>query len=357
MNERIEKIRTRMKEEGLDGFLVSDPTSIYYLTGAVIYPFERMWLLLIRADGNDTLFANRLFVFEDTGIDTLWYSDNDDAPAVLCSRLEGISRLGVDKQLAARFLVPVLNFFPGIRVSLCGMVDDLRIIKDEHEKEIMRESSRINDIACARALSRLREGMTEKELAAIVSAEYEDLGASGCCFGTIAAFGANAADPHHESDGTVLKKGDCVLLDMGCYYKGYCSDMTRTCFFGEADEKQLKVFDIVKEANERAKSIVKPGVRFCDIDAAARDYIASFGYGENFTHRLGHCIGLVDHEPEDVGPVNTDPVRPGMVFSIEPGIYLAGEFGVRLEDLVIVTEEGCEVLNSLPMEPNIHRYR
>ncbi len=351
MNDRIEYIRKRLNEDGLDAVLISDPTSIFYLTGAYIMPFERMWILLIKADGNDLLFANRLFVFPDTGIETDWHSDTDNASARLVNRLEGVNELGVDKTLAAKFLVPAVS--SGIKIRLYDITDSMRIVKDEKELELMRKSSRINDEACRNALATVHAGMTEKELAAAVSAEYERLGASGCCFGTIAAFGANAADPHHESDGTVLREGDCVLLDMGCYYEGYCSDMTRTAFFGSVTDRQREVYVIVKEAADRAKALVRPGVRFCDIDAAARDYITEKGFGEYFTHRLGHCIGLADHEPEDVGQANANPVRKGMVFSIEPGIYLPGEFGVRLEDLVTVTDDGCEVLNSLSQELSI----
>ena len=349
MNGRIEHIRERMREDGLDAVIVSDPTSIFYLTGASIQPFERMWLLLVKADGEDVLFANRLFVFGETGLNVDWHSDTDDAPARLCSFLGGVKRLGVDKVFPARFLLPAISSGE-TRACLYDVTDGMRIVKDERELDLMRKSSRINDEACAAALASLREGMTEKELAAIVAAEYEKRGASGCCFDTIAAFGANGADPHHETGNARLKKGDSVLLDMGCYYQGYCSDMTRTAFFGSVTDRQREVYAVVKEAADRAKALVRPGVRFCDIDAAARDHIAACGYGEYFTHRLGHCIGLADHEPEDVGPVNTHPVREGMVFSIEPGIYLPGEFGVRLEDLVTVTADGCEVLNRLSQE-------
>ena len=174
---------------------------------------------------------------------------------------------------------------------------------------------------------------------------FELRGASGESFGAIVAFGANASDPHHGNDDTRLRDGDCVLIDMGCVWKDYCSDMTRTKFFRSVTQEQKEVYEIVRKANETAKAMIRPGVRFCDIDAAARDVIEEAGYGEYFTHRLGHGIGLTEHEPEDVGPANPHPVKPGMVFSIEPGIYLPGKFGVRIEDLVIVTEDGCECIN------------
>jgi Xaa-Pro dipeptidase len=240
----------------------------------------------------------------------------------------------------------VIHRFPELVLKVSSAVDDLRIVKDREELDRMRESSRINDAVIEEAYSQLRIGMTEKDLAEIINKGYLAHGSNGFCFGTIVAFGKNAADPHHEPDGTVLEGDSAVLIDMGCYYKDYCSDMTRTRFVGEVTDRERLVYETVLEATERAKAVIRPGTRFCDIDAAARDHITAAGFGEYFTHRLGHCIGLGEHEPQDVGPANTNPVQEGMVFSIEPGIYLPGEFGVRIEDLVIVTAEGYECLNS-----------
>uniref|UniRef100_UPI00402A531A M24 family metallopeptidase n=1 Tax=Gemmiger formicilis TaxID=745368 RepID=UPI00402A531A len=138
---------------------------------------------------------------------------------------------------------------------------------------------------------------------------------------------------------------DVVLFDIGGRHRNYCSDMTRTFFWGEPDEETARIYDIVRRANEAAEALIKPGVKLCDLDAAARDLITEAGYGEYFNHRLGHFIGQTDHEKGDVSSANRTEVRPGMIFSIEPGVYLPGEFGVRVEDLVLVTETGCEVLN------------
>ena len=164
------------------------------------------------------------------------------------------------------------------------------------------------------------------------------------------AFGANAADPHHAPDGTVLKEGDCVLFDVGCRKDGYCSDMTRTFFWRSASEHHRQVYETVRRAQETAEAGVRPGVRLCDIDAMARDVIAAAGYGPNFTHRLGHFIGLETHEYGDVSPADCRMTESGMIFSIEPGIYLKDDIGVRIEDLVLVTEEGCERLNRYSKE-------
>ena len=349
-SERIKKLKASLKQEGIDAILLSNPTSIYYLSGASIYPFERMWMLLVPAEGESVLFANKLFVFPETGIETVWHTDSDNAPELLCSYLKEFGRLGVDRDVTAKYLVPIIHSCPDLELSVSTALEGIRIVKDEEELSIMRKSSLINDEVIEEAFKKLRTGMTEKELASVIEADYVAHGAQGPCFDTIVAFGANAADPHHGPDDTVFPGNGGVLIDMGCYYNGYCSDMTRTRFFGEVTEKERLVYNTVLEATEKAKAIIRPGVRFCDIDAAARDHIAAAGFGQYFTHRLGHCIGLMDHEPGDVGPANEDPVKPGMVFSIEPGIYIPGEVGVRIEDLVVVTEDGYECLNHVNRE-------
>ena len=187
--------------------------------------------------------------------------------------------------------------------------------------------------------------MTEREIADQMLGLYRKHGCEGFSFPPIVSFGANAGDPHHEPDDTVLKRGDVVLFDIGGRRRNYCSDMTRTFFWGEPDEETARIYDIVRRANEAAEALIKPGVRLCELDAAARDLITEAGYGAYFNHRLGHFIGQTDHEKGDVSSANTAVARPGMIFSIEPGVYLPGEFGVRVEDLVLVTETGCEVLN------------
>ena len=183
---------------------------------------------------------------------------------------------------------------------------------------------------------------------------YAAHGCSDVSFAPICGFGPHAADPHHDNDDTPLTAGQCVLIDVGGVYHDYCSDMTRTFFTAEPTEEERRVYELVRQAQAAAEALVKPGVRLCDIDAAARDVITAGGYGPYFYHRLGHFIGLQDHEAGDVSAVNENVVTPGMCFSIEPGIYLPGKFGVRIEDLVLVTEEGCEVLNRYPHELRVH---
>ncbi len=223
-------------------------------------------------------------------------------------------------------------------------------MKDEDEKEKMILASKLNDEAMERFKGLIREGVTEQQVAAEMNAIYKELGTEGPSFGPLVSFGANAAIGHHKPDHTVLKPGDCVLFDVGCKKNSYCSDMTRTFFYKSVSEKGREVYEIVKKANLAAQAAMKPGMRFCDIDKVARDIITEAGYGPNFTHRLGHCIGIEVHDAGDVSSINTDVVEEGMIFSCEPGIYLPGEVGVRIEDLMLMTKDGAVSLNHVSKE-------
>ena len=189
--------------------------------------------------------------------------------------------------------------------------------------------------------------MTEKALEAAYLKNAKAQGGTGPSFAPITCFGANGAEPHHDNDDTRLKDGDSVILDVGLLHRRYCSDMTRTLFFGHVDAEQQKVYDACRRANEAGRAAVRPGLPMCEFDRAARRVIEDAGYGKYFIHRTGHGIGLEVHEHPDNSSVSQIIARPGMCFSVEPGIYLPGRFGVRIEDLVCVTEDGCETLNEL----------
>ena len=343
---RIERVLSNMHEKGLHQIMVTDPKSIWYLTGVDVEPYERLFAFYLNDAGCQVLFLNNLYTVPKTDFEEIWFSDTDDSISLMAGVVDSNDTLGIDKEWTARYLLPLLEACPNMKPVLASdCVDACRACKDEAEVDLMKEASRVNDLVIERAAAYIKEGMTEKEAAAYIDAQFIAEGAQAPSFTTIVSFGANAADPHHEPDDTVLHTGECVLIDMGCRKDHYCSDMTRTFFCGEPDEEFKKIHDLVRRANEAAESIIRPGVRFCDIDAAARDLITEAGYGKEFNHRLGHFIGQTDHEQGDVSSVNTTTAQPGMIFSIEPGIYLEGNTGVRIEDLVLVTEDGCEILN------------
>lgn len=348
--QRIECVRAHLQERDLDQLLVVDPLSIWWLTGYYTEPYERLLALYVPLSGTPTLFVNRLFPDASaTGARVVSLSDTDDPFPLLAAAIDPVRPLGVDKELAARWLVPLMRAEAASTFVLASdAVDDARAIKDAREQELMRAASTTNDRAMAWLVDQVHPGVTELEIAEGLLGIYRRLGAQDHSFAPIVSFGANAADPHHSPDATTLAVGDMVLFDVGCKQDWYCSDMTRTFFTNEPTKHQRAVYETVRRANEAAEAIVRPGVTFSEIDLTARRIIEDAGWGSQFNHRLGHQIGLQDHEPGDVSATHEEPVQPGMCFSIEPGIYLPGDLGVRIEDLVIVTETGCEVLNSYP---------
>lgn len=337
-----------MKEADLDYLLISEPSSIDYLIDFVNNPGERMYVLMLGANGEHKLFFNKLFFVEkDLGIEIIWHSDTDDAVQTIVDNMKNPKTIGVDKHWTANFLLSLMEKLPAVKfINGSKCVDEVRMIKDQEEQALMIKASQINDQAMGEVIKQVALGLSESEAADKLSEIYSRFGGDGNSFDAIIAYGPNGANPHHDNDDSHLKPGDSIIIDMGCKYKGYCSDMTRTVFYQEVSEEAKKVYELVKLANETAEAMIKPGVRLCDIDKAARDLISEAGYGKEFNHRLGHFIGKDVHEYGDVS-VNFDlEVQEGMIFSIEPGVYLPGKFGVRVEDLVMVTKDGCKVLNS-----------
>ena len=352
---RIDRIMQELERVGVSQMLIVDPLSIYYLTGVFNAPFERFYGLLLRRDGRHFFFLNNLFAIpQEVGAEKVWYSDTDPVMDIVASYVDHSAPLGVDKDLKARFLLPLMEKQAAtafLNTSLS--IDTVRGIKDEEEQEKMRTASHLNALAMAELKKLVHAGVTEKEIAEQLLGIYLSLGADGFSFEPLIAFGANAADPHHGPDDTLLKEGDVVLFDVGCIKDGYCSDMTRSFYYKSVSATHREVYETVRAANEAAIARIRPGIPLKELDLTARNLITDKGYGPQFNHRLGHFIGLSEHEFGDVSSVNETLAVPGMIFSIEPGIYLTGDTGVRIEDLVLVTEDGCEVLNHYPRELEI----
>lgn len=349
---KLNKILSAMKDAGVPQLLISDPAVIYYLAGVSIQPGERMLVLVLRADGAHRFFINGLFhQTRELGAPITYYNDTQDGVAMVAQTLIPGEAVAVDKNWPARFLLRLQELHTGKCVNSSSIVDGVRAIKTADEQEKMRVASRLNDQVMGRIIQALPENHTETELADLLLQYYLDAGCSGYSFEPITAFAGNAADPHHVTDNSRGKRGDCVVLDIGGRKDDYCSDMTRTVFLGEVSDRQREIYEIVREANLRGIAAAKPGNRMCDVDRAARDYITEKGFGQYFTHRTGHSIGLEVHEAGDVSAVNEAVIRPGQCFSVEPGIYIPEEgIGVRIEDLVLITEDGCEVLNHYPKD-------
>lgn len=353
--ERLEKVLKKMKERNLSQFLISDPISIYYLTGRYLVPEERFYGLYLNENKNHIFFVNELFTLpKDLEIETVWYSDVNPIIDMVAERMDKDAVLGVDKTFPAKFLLPLEEKGAAkgyVVASAC--IDRVRESKDLEEQEKMQEASRINDLAMAEFKKLIVPGVTEKQITEQMLSIYKSLGADDFSFEPLVIFGKNGAEAHHMPDHTVLQAGDSVLIDTGCRKDMYCSDMTRTFFFYKISKKHETIYELVKHANEMAIECLKPGIALKEIDKVARDIITKAGYGAYFTHRLGHFIGMDVHEFGDVSAASEIVAKPGMIFSIEPGIYLEGEVGIRIEDLVLVTEDGCLRLNQYTKELEI----
>jgi Xaa-Pro dipeptidase len=344
---RLARVMAGMERMNLKQLLVTSTESIYYLTGQWIAPGERLLALFI-GEGGPKLFVNHMFAVPPVeGLELVEFDDSDDSVAALAAFVAP-GAIGVDKAWPSRFLLSLMEKRSDVRPVIGSKpVDDARMLKDDEEIAALRMSSRTNDRVTGALRKSLVEGETELDVARRYEAIAASEGATGLSFSALICFGAGCAEPHHATGKARLQKGDAVILDVGVDVDHALSDMTRTVFFGSATDEQKKVYEIVRRANEAGKAAVRPGVKLSDIDRAARSVIEDAGYGKHFLHRTGHGLGLEVHEPPDVSAVSPYVAQPGMVFSIEPGIYLPGKFGVRVEDLVLVTEDGCECLNEL----------
>lgn len=339
---RIETLQSYLPHTPM---LISDTKMIEYFTGNAYEVGERFIALLVRPNATPLLFLNTLFTKPDN-IETLCFSDGDPILETLKSFIEG-ERVYVDGTLQARFLIPLLSSLTILDGST--YLDKCRRIKDDEEQHLMIRASLANDDAMQKVIDYLQEGMSEHEVSQYVLHLQSSGKMSGPSFDPIVLFGENAADPHGVPSSRKLKKGDLVLIDMGGMVDGYASDMTRSVFFG--DNPPVKdLYDIVLAANQAAIAKIAVGVALRDVDKAARDVITNAGYGPQFVHRTGHGIGMETHENLDVSSTNDTLIENGMCFSIEPGIYIPGFVGIRIEDLVLVKDGKAFVLNHYPKE-------
>lgn len=354
---RLNKLKESMQKNGLNQLIISDEWSIYYLTDTKFSTGHRFIGLLVSLDKNEQLYLHEMFPTNglEKEIDIVKWKDTDDYLKMLATQLDSTKSIGVDKYLEARYLLPLQaltnssNFVLGSYV-----IDHLRGIKDSEEIKLMENASRINDQAMMQLQAYIHNtqgSITEEMVRAQLEKIYAQYTDEGYSFAPIVGFGKNAANPHHKVDDTVLEKGNCIVLDIGCYKDKYASDMTRTIFYQEVSDFKRKIYEIVKQAHILAAAAIKPGVKASDIDKVARDYISNQGYGEYFTHRLGHFIGMEVHEAGDISASNDQVLEVGNIFSIEPGIYLADEeVGVRIENLYVVEADGARSLNQVSLD-------
>lgn len=357
MNFKWHNLEKKMSEMGIHTLLITDPKHVYYLTGFLSNPHER-FLGVILQPGNDPFMMvpalDETVARESSTIrEIITHQDTDNPYHLLKQRMKGpLGTIGLEKEYMTlavfEQLQSSLSFARYLDVG--PWLRDLRVRKCEDEVAKIRHAVDLIEQVLGNTVPHITEGVTENELVAEVEYQIRKLGADGPSFDSMVLSGEKTALPHGVPGTRKLQQGDLVMFDIGVYANGYASDITRTFALGEPSTECKKIYDIVLAANEAAIKAVKPGVTFASIDKAARDVIEQAGYGQYFIHRLGHGLGIDVHEFPSVHSNNEVLLTEGNVFTIEPGIYVPGVGGVRIEDDVLVTKDGVEVLTSYPKE-------
>ena len=344
---RMQRARDVMSTHGLDGLLLSVGTDLPYLTGYEAMPLERLTMLVLTASEAVLVVPELEAPRVSPGPFTVKpWGETEDPVAVVAGIVSKRGRnFGIGDHTWSLFLLRLQEAMEGAHFSSATpAMTELRIRKETAEIDLLRRAAQATDRVAARLAGVEMEGMSERQLARLVSAWTVEEGHHVSTFNIVAS-GPNGASPHHEPGERSIAAGDLVVIDFGGRLQGYCSDTTRTFAVGEPDPDQVRVHEVVQRAQREAVEAVRPGVVAADIDRTARDVIEDAGFGGYFIHRTGHGIGLEAHEEPYIVEGNRRTVEPGMAFSIEPGIYLPGRFGVRLEDIVVVTSNGVEALN------------
>jgi Xaa-Pro aminopeptidase len=362
VSQRLEKLRVALGAARLDGLLVSQPESRYYLsgyTGHDLPPRDSAGYLLLTLDRAVLLTDPRTTEQaeqESPDFEVETYPAGSRAPRAVADTIRrlGLRQVGFESVHLPHAIWKTISAELGAAADLTPvehLVDDLRVIKDADELTSLQAAIDVLDRCLAHVLDRLEPGQTERQIARMVEL-YLIEHADGPSFPSIVASGPNASVPHAVPSGRRIEEGEVITIDIGARSHGYCSDMTRTICIGPPRDPRLQeIHAIVLEAQARAERELRPGMLGREGDALAREVIDQAGYGPAFLHGLGHGIGLEVHEPPWVSMSRGDAVlRPGMVFSVEPGIYLPGWGGVRIEDLVLLEQEGARVLCHSPKE-------
>lgn len=363
-SQRFTAVRQALRQQGMAAGVVTAPVSMRYLTGWS-NPSKRFAGLVIPADGDPTLLLPALEVEEARSASSIrlvaWH-DGEDPFVALAGLLRAAGadsgRISLEEadlpvgQL--RLMAGALGLKPAALIDaaadLTPVLSAMRECKDEDEVALIRQAADMLNPALDAALASIRPGVTERDIARVLEEAMLAAGADGVAFETHVLFGPASALPHGSTGGRVLERGQVVLMDFGAQYRGYRSDITRTVCCGPWPDELARVYEVVLAANLAAIAAVKPGVALDEVDRAARRVIEEAGYGEYFIHRTGHGLGLEIHEEPYVVAGNAKVLRPGHVITIEPGVYLPGVGGVRIEDDVVVTETGCSVLTSWTKE-------
>lgn len=357
LNQTLEQITDCMKRSGLDVLVLGPSGDLEYLTGLHPLHDERFMALFILSDQRYFYISPELYYAETRAIlgeetSILKWGDSEgflkairqaDETYTLSRKKIGINDgiLAVSMLDIASAIDPETSFYKGSHI-----IEGLRLIKNKEERALLREASHIADRVAGEIPRHIKPGMSEKNVKEVLERLLIEYGGEELAFQTIVASGPNSANPHYADSNRIIESQDLLVLDFGCRYKGYCSDISRTVFVGEPTPLQQEIYAIVSKANASGKAAVRAGVSAHSVDRAARSVIEAAGYGSCFVNRTGHGVGIAVHEAPYIKEGNEQLLQNGMVFSIEPGIYIPGQFGMRIEDLVLIEHGEAVVLNS-----------
>lgn len=365
--DRLARARAALRSNGAAALLLGIGADLRYLTGYSAHALERLTMLVLPAAGAATLVAPRLEAMAAAGsaagaagiIDVAAWDETDDPYALVASHLDGAgpgARLLVDPGLAARHVLALQGALPGRGFGLATEVTrELRMVKDADETRLLRLAARAADRVVGQIAAGPLVGRSEADVSREVRERLVAEGHESASFAIVGS-GPNSASPHHEATERVIRPGEPIVLDIGGSLEGYGSDITRMLWVTggqpahEPTPEFLAIFDLVRRAHAAATAAVRPGVECGAVDEVARRIIRDGGHGADFIHRLGHGIGLEAHEEPYLVTGNAEPLAPGHAFSIEPGVYLEGRFGVRIEDIVVCMADGPDVLNEAPRD-------
>lgn len=357
--DRLSRLRAAMAAQGTDLVALGPGPNMHWVAGFHPHADERPCLLLVTRDKAGFLMPalNAAGSREQTDLPFWTWTDAEGPDAALQQALADLGattarRVDVDEAMRSDFALLLLDALPQAGHGFArDTLGELRLCKDAAEQDELRRNAAISDEAMSAIFAALRPGMTEEEVAAVARDVFRNHGAEPLF--TIVGAAANGAFPHHHTGDTVLRTGDVIVLDIGARKGAFSSDITRMACLGEPPPDYGRVHAVVEAAVEAALAACRPGVPASTLDRAARRVIEDAGFGPQFVHRLGHGMGLEGHEPPWISEASGTILRPGMVFSIEPGIYIEGRFGLRLEEIVILHEEGPEILSRLPRDLHV----
>jgi Xaa-Pro dipeptidase len=365
MNQRLVKLQAWMKENDIDVSFVTSSENVFYLSGFYTNPHERLLALAVFQENEPFLVCPGMEVHDVKGTgwehEIIGYSDIDHPWELIDKsinkRLTNIQKVAIEKEhMNVERYEQLSHLFPKAAfVSAEEKLRRLRMIKDATELKIMEEACTLADYAIEVGCSEIKEGKTELEVLSAIEFALKKKGVKEMSFSTMVLTGVNAASPHGNPGDTKIQKGDLVLFDLGVVVDRYCSDITRTVAYGDINDRQKEIYDTVLKAQLAAVEASKPGVTAAEVDLAARRIIAEAGYGEYFPHRLGHGLGISVHEYPSMTETNSLVIEEGMVYTIEPGIYVPNVAGVRIEDDLYITSDGAKILTNFPKELQIIR--